>query len=141
MRFRTTLGNGLVAIGQGNTHFSLQLRDGKLNLHSNLISKFDGILIGEGLNDTRWQKVYVAVNTSHLTLGVNDRLQAQEPINPAGENDTVFFNTFLGGIVRDQQILANNAPSFTGCIQVWKNGRTRPRPRPRGWLCGTICRP
>ena len=26
MKFRTTLGNGLVAIGQGNTHFSLQLR-------------------------------------------------------------------------------------------------------------------
>ena len=27
MKFRTTLGNGLVAIGQGNTHFSLQLRN------------------------------------------------------------------------------------------------------------------
>lgn len=63
-------------------------------------------------------QVYVAVNTSHLTLGVNDRLQATQPINPTGENDTVFYNTFIGGIVRDQQILANNAPSFTGCIQV-----------------------
>jgi hypothetical protein len=58
MRFRTTLGDGLVAIGQGNTHFSLQLRNGKLNLHSNLISKFEGILIGEALNDTNWQKVW-----------------------------------------------------------------------------------
>lgn len=117
MKFRTTLGSGLVAIGQGNTHFRLQLRNGKLHLHSNLISKFEGILIGENLNNTEWQKVYVAVNTSHLTLGVNDRLQATQPINPTGENDTVFFNTFLGGIVRDQQILANNVPSFTGCIQ------------------------
>ncbi len=117
MRFRTTLGNGLVAIGQGNTHFSLQLRDGRLNLHSNLISKFEGIRLGEALNNTQWQKVYVAVNSSHLTLGVNDQLQATQPINPTGENDTVFLNTFLGGIVRDQQILANNAPSFTGCIQ------------------------
>lgn len=117
MKFRTTLANGLVAIGQGNTHFSLQLRNGKLNLHSNLISKFDGILIGENLNNTEWQKVYVAVNISHLTLGVNDRLQATQPINPTGENDTVFFYTFLGGIVRDQQILANNAPSFIGCIR------------------------
>lgn len=117
MKFRTTLGNGLVAIGQGNTLFSLQLTNGKLNLHSNLISKFEGISIGENLNNTEWQKVYVAVNTTHLTLGVNDRLQATQPINPTGDNDTVFYNTFLGGIVRDQQILANNAPSFTGCIQ------------------------
>ncbi|TRY63548.1 hypothetical protein TCAL_08301 [Tigriopus californicus] len=117
MKFRTTLGNGLVAIGQGLTHFSLQLRQGKLNLHSNLISKYEGIIIGDQLNNTEWQKVYVAVNSSHLTLGVNDRLQATQPINPTGENDTVFFNTYLGGIVRDQQILANNVPSFTGCIQ------------------------
>jgi protein crumbs len=117
LKFRTTLGNGLVAIGQGNTHFSLQLRNGRLNLHSNLISKFEGILIGERLNNTEWQKVHVAVNSSHLTLGVNDLLQATQPINPSGDNDTIFFNTFLGGIVRDQQILANNVPSFTGCIQ------------------------
>ena len=75
MKFRTTLGNGLVAIGQGNTHFSLQLRGGKLHLHSNLISKFEGLTIGERLHDTEWQKVYVAVNSSTLTLGLNDRLQ------------------------------------------------------------------
>ena len=79
MRFRTSLGNGLVAIGQGNTlfsltFFSLQLRDGKLHLHSNLISKFEGLTIGERLHDTEWQKVYVAVNSSTLTLGLNDRL-------------------------------------------------------------------
>ena len=102
MKFRTTIGNGLVAIGQGNTHFSLQLRNGKLNLHSNLISKYEGIIIGENLNNTKWQKVYVAVNSSHLTLGVNDQLQATQPINPTGDNDTVFFNTYIGGIVRDQ---------------------------------------
>ena len=97
---------------------TLQLRDGKLHLHSNLISKFDGLMIGEGLDDTKWQKIYVAVNSSHLTLGVdNGRLQATQPINPTGENDTVFFNTYLGGVVSEQQILANNAPSFTGCIQ------------------------
>lgn len=77
MKFRTTLGDGLVAIGQGNTHFSLQLHNGQLNLHSNLISKYEGIIIGNKLNDTEWQKVYVAVNTSHLTLGVNDRLQVR----------------------------------------------------------------
>ena len=92
MKFRTTIGNGLVAIGQGNTHFSLQLKNGRLNLHSNLISKYEGIIIGENLNNTKWQKVYVAVNASHLTLGVNDQLQATQPINPSGDNDTVFFN-------------------------------------------------
>jgi protein crumbs len=117
MKFRTTLGDGLVAIGQGNTHFSLQLTKGQLKLHSNLISKFEGMKLGEKLNNTKWHKVYVAVNSSHLTLGVNDRLQAIQPINPTGENDTIFYNTFLGGIVREQQILANNAPGFTGCIQ------------------------
>ena len=75
MNFPPFLGNGLVAIGQGNTHFSLQLRNGKLHLHSNLISKFEGLMIGENLHNTKWQKVYVAVNMSHLPLGVNDRLQ------------------------------------------------------------------
>ena len=112
MKFRTTIGNGLVAIGQGNTHFSLQLRNGRLNLHSNLISKYEGIIIGENLNNTKWQKVYVAVNASHLTLGVNDQLQATQPINPTGDNDTVFFNTFIGGIVRDQVEVINSRSSF-----------------------------
>ena len=56
---------------------NLNFLQGKLNLHSNLISKFEGIIIGENLNNTEWQKVYVAVNSSHLTLGVNDRLQVQ----------------------------------------------------------------
>ena len=88
MKFRTTLGNGLVAIGQGNTHFSLQLRDGKLHLHSNLISKFEGLTIGERLHDTEWQKVYVAVNSSTLTLGLNDRLQ----VSSFATNKKVFFS-------------------------------------------------
>jgi protein crumbs len=118
MRFRTTLGNGLVAIGQGNAHFTLRLSDGALRLHSNLISEINGMgPIGGNLHDTKWVKVYVAVNSSHLTLGVNDRLQATQPVNLAGENDTVFFDTFIGGIVQDQNILANGAPPFTGCIQ------------------------
>ena len=43
--------------------------------------------------------------------------QATQPINPTGENDTVFFDTYLGGITREQGILAKGAESFTGCIQ------------------------
>ena len=58
-------------------NYSIIFLQGKLNLHSNLISKFEGIIIGENLNNTAWQKVYVAVNSSHLTLGVNDRLQVK----------------------------------------------------------------
>ena len=117
MKFRTTLGNGLLAIGQANTLFRLQLLNGKLNLYSNLVSRYDGITIGENLNNTEWQKVYVAVNATHLTLGVNDRLQNNEPINPNGDSDTVFYNTYFGGIDSDQKILARNAPNFTGCMQ------------------------
>ena len=118
MRFRTTLGNDLIAIGQGKSLFKLQLSGGRLNLVSNLISNFHGIFLGENLNNTHWQKVYVAVNSSHLTLGVNDRLQATQPINPTGLNDTIFVNTYLGGIEPAQAILAHpKVNSFTGCIQ------------------------
>ena len=59
----------------------------------------------------------MAVNATHLTLGVNDRLQNNEPINPNGDPDTVFSNTFFGGIDSEQHILARNAPNFTGCMQ------------------------
>ena len=117
MRFRTTLGSGLVAAGQGNTHFSLFLKNGRLNLHSSLIGVYDGIYLGEKLNDTKWHKVYVAVNTSHLTLGINDKLQATHQINLVGENDTTFFNTLIGGTTREQQVLSSSAPNFTGCVQ------------------------
>ena len=117
MRFRTTLGSGLIAIGQGNTHFTLFLKNGKLNLHSSLIGVYDGIWLGENMNDTSWQKVFVAVNSSHLTLGINDQLQSTNQINPIGENDTTFYNTFIGGTTREQKILTNQSPSFTGCVQ------------------------
>ena len=117
MRFRTTLGSGLIAIGQGNTFFTLLLKNGKLNLHSTLIGVVEGIWLGDNLNDTNWQKVYVAVNSSHLTLGINDQLQATNQINPIGENDTTFYNTFIGGTPREQEILTNESPRFTGCVQ------------------------
>ena len=117
MRFRTTLGDGLVAIGQtgADYHFRLRLHKGQLNLYSNLISKFEGLKLGGSLNNTQWHKVYVAVNISHLTLGVNDRLQATQPINPTG--DLVFLNTYIGGIVGNHSLLADNVPPFTGCVQ------------------------
>ena len=68
-RFRTTLRNGLLAIGQGLSFFTLQLIDGSLTLHSHMLNRFEGISIGNNLADEEWQKVYIALNTTHLTIG------------------------------------------------------------------------
>ena len=118
MRFRTTLGNGLVAIGTGNKFFNLRLVDGKLVLNSNMISRYGGLTIGgEILNNTEWQKVYVAVNASHLTLGINDRVQINEPTISNGDLDTIFHYTYFGGYEEEQRILSGDAPFLTGCVQ------------------------
>lgn len=37
--FRTTLSSGILAVGQGETYFSLEMRDGRLNLHSSLLNQ------------------------------------------------------------------------------------------------------
>ena len=113
MRFRTTLGNGVLAAGlggnSGESFFSLFLKDGRLNLHSSLIGVRDGIYLGENLNDTEWQNINVAVTTSHLILGINGKLQAKHQINQVGENDTSFFSTFIGGTTRSVQFLSSSA--------------------------------
>ena len=121
MRFRTTLGNGLLAAGLGGnfgqSYFSLFLKDGRLNLNSNLIGVQDGIYLGENLNDTEWQNINVAVTTSHLILGINGKLQAKHQINQVGENDTTFFSTVIGGTTRTEQIFSFLASNFTGCVE------------------------
>jgi len=118
-RFRTTLSNGVVAIGQGSTFFTLQLVNGKLKLHSSMLQEFEGVSIGENLNDTKWQKVYIAVNISHITIGLNDRLQAIHPINPDGSSQTAFQSTNLGGspIQSKSRVLVRPYSEFIGCIQ------------------------
>ena len=117
MRFRTTLGNGLLAAGLGNSYFSLFLKDGRLNLHSSLIGVRDGIYLGENLNDTEWQNINVAVTTSHLILGINGKLQAKHQINAVGDDVTTFFSTFIGGVTRQEQFLSSSASNFTGCVE------------------------
>jgi protein crumbs len=119
LSFKTTLSNGLVAIGQGQSFFTLQLNQGRLNLHSSMLNSFEGIFIGENLNDTTWQKVYVAVNISHLTIGLNDRLQAIHPINPDSANQTSFQKTFLGGSLDQSsaRLLAKDIAEFIGCMR------------------------
>lgn len=56
-RFITTLGDGLLAIGKGLTFYILELANGRLNLHSSLLNKWEGVFIGSNLNDSNWQKV------------------------------------------------------------------------------------
>ena len=117
MRFRTTLGNGLLAAGLGNSYFSLFLKEGRLNLHSSLLGLPEGIYLGDKLNDTHWQNINVDVTTTHLILGINGKLQAKHQINQVGENDTTFFNTFIGGTTRDYQVLSQFTSNFTGCVE------------------------
>lgn len=56
-RFKTTLPSGLLALGKGSTFYILELMNGRLNLHSSLLNKWEGVFIGSGLNDSNWQKV------------------------------------------------------------------------------------
>lgn len=58
-RFKTTLPDGLLAIGKGSTFYILELVHGRLNLHSSLLNKWEGVFIGSGLNDSTWQKVII----------------------------------------------------------------------------------
>lgn len=57
-RFKTTLPNGLLAIGKGPTFYILQLQHGRLNLQSSILNKLEGVFIGSGLNNSSWQKVW-----------------------------------------------------------------------------------
>lgn len=56
-RFKTTLPSGLLAIGGGSTFYILELVKGRLNLHSSLLNKWEGVFIGSELNNSQWQKV------------------------------------------------------------------------------------
>lgn len=98
-RFKTTLGDGLLALGRywysisicyflymslsvyhcfcsilgkGLTYYILELARGRLNLQSSLLNKWEGVFIGSNLNDSNWQKVFVAINSTHLVLSANE---------------------------------------------------------------------
>jgi protein crumbs len=73
-RFRTTLPSGLLAVGQGQTYYRLELLDGQLNLHSSLLNKWEGVFLGANLNDAEWQSVRVRFNFTHLHLVVNQQV-------------------------------------------------------------------
>lgn len=124
-RFKTTLPSGLLAIGKGSTYYILELVNGRLNLHSSLLNKWEGVFIGSHLNDSQWQKLFVAINSSHLVLAANEE-QTIYPINPIAQyeqplalsqSQTSFPTTFVGGAISSLIHLAHVGSSFVGCIE------------------------
>ncbi|XP_067213667.1 protein crumbs isoform X2 [Linepithema humile] len=125
-RFRTTLPNGLLAIGKGVTIYILQLVNGKLNIHSSILNKWDGVFVGSGLNDSTWQKAFVAINATHLVLSANEE-QTIYPISPNegsnSSNHTSFPTTYVGGSYSSSLNFLkrlSRLPTFTffiGCME------------------------
>ncbi|XP_041974709.1 protein crumbs [Aricia agestis] len=125
-RFKTTLGSALLAMGRGLTYFFLELSNGRLNLHSSLLNKWEGVFIGSNLNDSRWQKVFVTINASHLVLAANE----EQTIYPISQNEaytapvTSFPSTRLGTAGSSFATLTHGPNFFVGCFQdVVVNGQ------------------
>lgn len=119
LRFRTTLPNGLLAMGQGSTFYILLLVNGKLNLQTSLLNKWDGVFIGSGLNDSNWQKVFVAINATHVVLSANE----EQTIYPITSNEgynvnhTTFPMTFVGGSNVSVRHITQVPPFLIGCVE------------------------
>ncbi|XP_076260124.1 cell polarity complex component crumbs [Rhynchophorus ferrugineus] len=116
-RFKTTLGDGLLALGKGLTYYILELSKGRLNLQSSLLNKWEGVFIGSNLNDSNWQKVFVAINSTHLVLSANE----EQTIYPITFNEnyvtyTSFPVTYMGGIPSNLRKLTHQ-PFFVGCAE------------------------
>lgn len=137
-RFKTTLGDGLLALGKGLTYYILELSKGRLNLHSSLLNKWEGVFIGSSLNDSTWQKVFVAINSSHLVLSANEE-QTIYPISYNENNNvssTSFPVTYIGGIPNNLRKLTHGQPFLVGCTEdVLINGQwVLPQIRNASWL-------
>lgn len=117
-RFRTTLPNVLLALGEGTTYYFLRLKDGKVNLDSSLLNKLDGVSIGSGLNDSTWQKVFVAMNSSHLVLSANEE-QTIYPISweGLGNSSTQSFTTTYFGSTASYLKRLSDPPYLLGCAE------------------------
>ncbi|KAG5680801.1 hypothetical protein PVAND_010286 [Polypedilum vanderplanki] len=128
LRFRTTLPNGVLAFGTADSanSYILELVNGRLNLHSSLLNKWEGVFIGSQLNDSKWHKVFVAINSSHLVLSANDE-QTIYPINFNSYDSTngshvSFPVTYLGGYVNTPFYLRHltnhvTPTAFIGCME------------------------
>ena len=128
-RFKTTLSNSVVAIGQsssGSSYFTLKLHEGKLKVHSNMLEELKGEDIGDNLNNTEWQKISLEFNRELLIISLNSKYTTSIAINSEvsiGSSETAFNMTYIGGSpVGSQSRLFANTPSspykeFVGCIQ------------------------
>lgn len=130
LRFRTTLPNGILALGTAHdtavpNSYILELVNGRLNLHSSLLNKWEGVFIGSGLNDSAWHKVFVAINSSHLVLSANDE-QTIYPIqsfDATNGSHTSFPVTYLGGYINNPSPFLRHLPNhvkpsrFVGCLE------------------------
>lgn len=126
LRFRTTLPNGILVFGSGGGYsYILELVNGRLNLHSSLLNKWEGVFIGSTLNNSKWQKVFVSINNTHLLLSANEETTIY-PINAfdagmTNQSYTTFPVTYLGGTIPHLNSylrhLTHAPSSFVGCMQ------------------------
>lgn len=125
LRFKTTLPNGILVFGSGYYSYILELVNGRLNLHSSLLNKWEGVFIGSGLNNSKWHKVFVAINSTHLLLSANEETTIY-PINSydsglSNVSYTSFPVTYLGGTIPHLSSylrhLTHAPSSFVGCMQ------------------------
>lgn len=125
LRFKTTIPNGILAFGSGISYsYILELVRGRLNLHSSLLNRWEGVFIGSGLNDSKWQKVFVAINSSHLVLSANEEQTIYPIINSydgSNASHTSFPVTYLGGTIPNLSSYLRHLPhkpsSFVGCME------------------------
>lgn len=128
-RFRTTLPNGRLVFGSNGGglvgSYILELVHGRLNLHSSLLNKWEGVFIGASLNDSLWHKVFVSINVTHLLLSANEETTIY-PITTYDTNNnntgyTTFPVTYLGGTIPHLSSylrhLRHEPSSFVGCMQ------------------------
>ncbi|KRT83956.1 EGF-like domain containing protein [Oryctes borbonicus] len=118
LRFKTTLSDGVLAVGTGQTYYVLELSKGRLNLRSSLLNKWAGVFIGSSLNNSEWQRVFVAINTSHIVLSANDEQTIYPISNTESANTTTapsFPVTYIGD-PKEYRTLAKEPP-LVGCIE------------------------
>ena len=134
LRFRTTLPDGLLAVGQSDSagggssesdssdsagdssFFRLRLSGGAVNLFSSMQSDQRGLTVGAGLHDADWHHVLMTINGSTATLSV-DGASADQPLRVSSSEDTRFASTLLGQAAHSRLQLLFNTSGFVGCMQ------------------------
>lgn len=127
LRFKTTLPNGILVFGSGGFYsYILELVNGRLNLHSSLLNKWEGVFIGSALNNSEWHKVFVAINSTHLLLSANEEttiypITSYDIGGSSNASYTTFPVTYLGGTIPHLSSylrhLTHAPSSFVGCMQ------------------------